>query len=72
MNSESNRLLKSEMALFGDNLASLAEFLGIAHQTLSRKISGKADFTQSEMTKIKERYKLSNEKFAKIFAKGVS
>ena len=64
-----NRLLKAEMILYGDNLNTLSEYLGIAHQTLSRKISGKADFTQSEMIKIKERYKLSDEDFGKIFTK---
>ena len=64
-----NRLLRAEMVLNGDNLKTLSEFLGIAHQTLSRKISGKADFTQSEMNMIKERYHLSDEKFGQIFSK---
>lgn len=70
---EENRLLKSEMVLHGDSITSLAEYLGIAHQTLSRKISGAADFTQSEMNKIKKRYQLSDEKYVLIFSKkGVS
>lgn len=64
-----NRLLKAEMALYGDNLKTLSDFLGIAHQTLSRKISGKADFTQSEMNMIRCRYQLSDEKFGQIFSK---
>lgn len=64
-----NRLLRAEMVLNGDNLNTLSDYLGIAHQTLSRKISGKADFTQSEMNKIKERYNLSDEKFGQIFSK---
>lgn len=64
-----NRLLRAEMVLNGDNLNTLSDYLGIAHQTLSRKISGKADFTQSEMNKIKERYNLSDERFGQIFSK---
>ncbi len=64
-----NRLLKAEMALHGDSLKVLSEHLGITHQTLSRKISGIVDFTQTEMSTIKKRYELSDEKFAQIFTK---
>lgn len=62
-----NRKLLSVMALHGDTYESLSEFLGIHRVTLSKKIQGKADFTQTEMSKIKERYKLSNEDFALMF-----
>lgn len=64
------RLLKAEMILYGDNLESLAEYLGMTRQTLSRKIK-EATFTQEEMTKIKIRYNLTDEKFAQIFTKGM-
>lgn len=67
-----NRMLKSEMVLYGDTIETLATCLGIVRQTLSRKMSGEYDFTQTEMSLIKERYNLSDEKFVKIFAKDVS
>jgi hypothetical protein len=58
------------MVLYGDNMESLAEYLGINRATLSRKISGEADWKQREMIMIKDRYKLTDEKFAQIFTKG--
>lgn len=64
-----NRLLKAQMVLHGDNLNTLSAYLGIAHQTLSRKISGEADFKQKEMEMIRDRYNLSDEMFVRIFTK---
>ena len=64
-----NRLLKSEMVLYGDTMESLANYLLINRATLSRKISGEADFKQREMIMIRDRYKLTDEKFAQIFTK---
>lgn len=64
------RLFRSKMSLYGDDtLDSLAEHLGIARQTLSKKINGEADFTQTEMSKIKIRYQLTYEEFSQIFTK---
>lgn len=66
-----NRLLRSTMVLHGDTINELARYLGIAHQTLSRKIQGKADFTQSEIVAIKARYRLDGETLAEMFFQGV-
>lgn len=62
-----NRKLLSIMALHGDTYESLADSMGIHRVTLSKKIQGKGDFTQTEMCKIKERYNLSDEEFAQVF-----
>jgi hypothetical protein len=59
------------MVLYGDNMESLAAYLGINRATLSRKISSEADWKQREMIMIKERYNLSDEKYVQIFTKGV-
>lgn len=64
-------LLKSKMALNGETIKSLAEHLGIAYQTCSRKVNGIVDFNQSEMSRIKHRYDLTNKEFAEIFLKEV-
>lgn len=66
------RLLKSKMTLYGDTQESLAKYLSLTRQTLSRKISGEYDFTQTEMSLIKKRYNLTDEEFAQIFTKEVS
>lgn len=66
------RLLRSEMILHGDGLEDLANYLNIVRQTLSRKLCGEADFTQTEMIMIKGRYGLNDEKFARIFARSVT
>lgn len=63
------RLFRSKMSLHGDTLDSLASHLGIVRQTLSRKINGEADFTQSEMFMIKSKYELEDEEFTQMFAK---
>ena len=52
-------LLEAEMKRRGDNGNGLAEFLGITPNTLSKKKRGRAEFTQSEIMKMKERYSLS-------------
>lgn len=65
-------MFRSKMNLYGDNtLDSLADYLGIARQTLSRKLNGEADFTQTEMSMIKIRYNLTNEEFTQIFTKEI-
>lgn len=63
------RKLESMMKLNGDTGMSLAEYLGIARSTFSAKINetNGAEFTQSEISMIKERYSLSAEDVVTIF-----
>lgn len=60
-------LLKSKMALFGDNQNALAEFLQITKSTLSLKIHGQAEFKQSEIIAIACRYNLTPEEVHEMF-----
>ncbi|HSW65179.1 MAG TPA: hypothetical protein VLH56_18005 [Dissulfurispiraceae bacterium] len=67
--------LKSIMVLHGDTNRSLARELGFTPQTLWSKINQKngSEFTASEISKIKQRYKLdANEVEEIFFAKEVS
>lgn len=69
------QLLKSKMALFGDDQNSLAAALGITIQRLSAKMNAKqvsdkvkaAQFTLQEVRIIMERYKLTPEEVVAIF-----
>ena len=57
-----------EMLRHKENGGDLAIALGITRQTLSRKMnSTNAEFTQSEIAVIKERYDLSPERVIAIF-----
>lgn len=67
---EREKLLKIEMIVFGDNYNSLAKYLGVTRQTLTRKIR-EGTFLQEEMAKIKQRYNMSDEKYAQIFTEGL-
>lgn len=62
-------LLKSKMVLYGDNNTTLGKALNIAYQTVSAKINNTngAEFTQGEITKIKERYNLTPNEIDEIF-----
>ena len=62
-------LLESHMKAYSDNGATLAAALGIARSTLSAKLNeyNGAEFTNSEMALIKERYSLSPEQIDRIF-----
>lgn len=68
-----SRLLKSYMALNGDTIRDLAEFLGISPQSVSYKINEKVinkdkiEFKQGEIAAIKERYNLSADQVEAIF-----
>ena len=64
MNTE---LLKSIIVLNKDTQGDLAIYLGTTQGTLSFKITGKSDFTRSEIKKIKDRYKLTAEQVNEIF-----
>ena len=59
--------LRAKMALFGDTGGCLANALDMSQQRFSAKINGKADFTQSEMQVIKDRYNLTAEEVDEIF-----
>jgi hypothetical protein len=60
---------KSKMKLFGDTNASLANAISVSAQRLSAKINetGGAEFTQSEIDKIRIRYDLTPNEVNDIF-----
>ncbi|WP_077391666.1 helix-turn-helix domain-containing protein [Mobilibacterium timonense] len=59
--------LEAEMKRYGDTGAALASYLNMARSTLSNKMNGKAEFTQGEITAIKERYSLTPTQIDTIF-----
>lgn len=63
------QLLNSKMALYGDNNETLAKALNLSPQRLSAKRNNTngAEFTQSEIQIIKERYNLSDAEVIDIF-----
>ena len=62
-------MLKSVMAANGDCnfVADIAELLNLSRTTASNKLNGKADFKQSEIAIIAERYKLKADDIKQIF-----
>ena len=62
-------LLYSKMALYGDNNESLARVLNLSPQRVSAKKNSTngAEFTQSEIQIIKERYNLTDKEVVEIF-----
>lgn len=62
-------MLRSVMALNGDNGGDLAECLGISRARLSAKMNERAgaEFNQGEIYKIKERYNLNADDVVNIF-----
>lgn len=63
------RILESKMALNGDKGNDLASFLGIARSTFSAKLNetNGAEFTQSEIAKMRHRYNLDASEVEQIF-----
>ena len=63
------KLLRSEMILHDDTNSTLASALGISPQSLSSKMNetNGAEFTQKEISKIRARYNLTDEKVIAIF-----
>lgn len=61
--------MKSVMALNGDNQKELAKYLALSEQRFSKKLNERdgAEFTQSEINAIKNRYSLSANKVDEIF-----
>ena len=64
-----SKMLRSVMILNGDTNLTLAEALGIHPATLSAKLNGTngAEFTQGEMSVIRDRYRLEDHQFVDIF-----
>ena len=66
-------LFRAFMVRYGDTQRTLAEALGISLSCLNAKINGKADFRQTEIAFLKERYKMNSDNISDIFfAKKVS
>ena len=59
--------LKAQMILNKETLADLSEVLGTTPGTLSNKITGKAEFKQSEIQIIARHYGLDAEQIKEIF-----
>ena len=61
--------LESIMKLHGDTGKTLAEHLGMARSTFSAKINetNGAEFTQGEISKIREKYSLTADEVESIF-----
>lgn len=62
-------LLNSKMALYGDTNETLSKALDLSQQRLSakRNSTNGAEFTQSEIQIIKERYNLTDQEVVEIF-----
>lgn len=61
-------LFRSIMVLHNDTNKTLAEFLGISENSVSNKINENGtEFKQSEISMIKKRYSLSDERTIEIF-----
>ena len=52
---------------FGDTQGDLAKVLGVTESTLSLKTNGKAEFKQSEIKAIADRYSLTGEEVKFMF-----
>ena len=62
------QLLRSIIVLNQDTYATLAEYLQISERSFTSKINEDGtEFKQSEISKIKEKYSLSDEEVVKIF-----
>ncbi len=59
--------LRAEIARHGETGTMLAKYLGVANATLSKKLNGKVEFTQSEIGAIKNHYNLSSDRVVEIF-----
>lgn len=66
-NLTNKNLLKSKMALNGDRLEDLAKGLGLSKPSMSYKINGLREFTQSEIKRIICRYNLVADDVIAIF-----
>ena len=62
-------LLRSKMALAGDTMGDLAEYLNQSRVNLSAKINGRTAFSLQDVSAISKRYKLTNAEVYEIFIK---
>lgn len=60
-------LLKSKMALAGDNQKSLANLLGVTTSAVNYKLNGNVRFSVDEISAIAKRYNLTNDEIVEIF-----
>ena len=60
-------LMKSILARNNDTQNSLAELLGLPQSAVSNRMNGKVDFKLSEITRIRNRYKLTAEETVDVF-----
>jgi plasmid maintenance system antidote protein VapI len=60
-------MLVSKMKLFGDNQTDLANAMNLSLASVNAKINGKSNWTQSEISFIKDRYNLTPEEVIEIF-----
>lgn len=59
--------LKAVLERFGQTQSDLAELLGITYQSVSIKLNGHKDFTQTEIFKIINFYELTADEVMDIF-----
>lgn len=59
--------LRAILERFGHNQNNLAELLGITYQSISIKMNGHKDFTQTEIYKIIQFYSLTAEEVMDVF-----
>lgn len=64
---ENMRNLSNTVKEFGDTQGELAKILGISETTLSLKINGKAEFKQTEIRVIADRYSLTADDIKELF-----
>lgn len=60
-------MLKSVLVKNGDNVAALADKMGLSQAALYRRINGETDFDYKEIKAIKDIYSLSPEDIDAIF-----
>ncbi len=61
------QLLKSKRALNSFTQDEIADILGLSRESYRKKECGKIDFKQSEIKKIKDCLKLTNDEVCEIF-----
>lgn len=62
-------LLKAEIKKLGLTQAEVAELVGMAPQTFSNKVNNNADFTATEIAKLKALFNLDDADTVRIFFK---
>lgn len=61
------KTLRETIREYGDTQTELARVLGISISTMSWKLNGKAEFTQSEIKAITDRYSLTAKEVKEMF-----